>query len=155
MTDTQITVPATTPPHWANQLMVALLKTPMLQRWLGRDLMLLTFTGHKSGREYTIPVSYARDGTRVLAVTKLFRHWWRNFETRPDVRVRLAGRTHQGVATAFPGDASHLGVLHDYLKERPMDAKAYGVRRIDGEPVEEDLRELLPQVVLIRIELTD
>jgi deazaflavin-dependent oxidoreductase (nitroreductase family) len=34
--------------------------------WEGRDLLLLTTTGRKSGRKHTTPMVYTRDGDRLL-----------------------------------------------------------------------------------------
>ena len=34
--------------------------------WEGRDLLLLTTTGRKSGRKHTAPMVYVRDGDRLL-----------------------------------------------------------------------------------------
>lgn len=150
---TSVSVPRTTPPAWANAVIKLLLKTPVVERIIGRSLMLLTFTGKKSGKRYTIPVSYARSGDRVLAVTKVFRSWWKNFPTNPDVSVRLAGRDHPARAAAAVGTTADFTTLQTYLSARPMDARAYGVRRRDGALVPEDVQRLLPQIVLIDIEL--
>lgn len=155
MTQTQVSVPTTTPPAFLNSAMKVMLRTPGLQRLMGKALMLLTFTGRRTGREYTIPVSYARVGDHVLTVTKVFRHWWKNFETTPEVRVRLAGKVYSGTATSGIGDESRFEQLRDYLAERPVDAKAYGVRIEGGRPVADDVRALLPQVVLVDIVLDD
>jgi deazaflavin-dependent oxidoreductase (nitroreductase family) len=153
MTQQQITVPTGTPSAFSNSMVALMLKTPGLQRFLGRALMLLTFTGRRSGERYTIPVSYARVGDRVLAVTKVFRHWWKNFETNPEVELRLAGKVYAGRASAAVGDESRFEQLRDYLATRPMDAKAYGVRMENRSPVAEDVRALLPQVVMVDITL--
>lgn len=153
MATSQVSVPTATPPQWANALMRIALKTPGLQRLLGRSLMLLSFTGRRSGDRYTIPVSYARLGDHVLVVTKLFRHWWKNFAEHPEVEVRLAGRRYSGMACAARGSESRYEELLRYLEDRPMDAKAYGVRRVDGAVSGEDIRKLLPQIVLVDIEL--
>jgi len=153
MTQTQVSVPTTTPPAFLNKVVKVMLRTPGLQRLLGKALMLLTFTGRRTGRQYTIPVSYARVGSHVLTVTKVFRHWWKNFETHPDVQVRLAGKAYSARAIAGVGDESRFEQLSEYLAERPMDAKAYGVRIEDGRPVPADVRALLPQVVMVDISL--
>jgi hypothetical protein len=40
-----------------NAMMKLFLKTPLLQKGLGKQLALLSFTGRHSGRRYTIPIS--------------------------------------------------------------------------------------------------
>lgn len=153
MSESTVTVPQKAPPAWLNSMMGVMLKTPGLQRWLGRGLALLTFTGRRTGKRYTIPVSYARTGDEVLVVTKKTRAWWRNFADRPVVELRLAGRIHRGRATASIGDTSRMELLRTYLSERPVDAKAFGVRNEDGLANADDVIALLPQVVLVDIEL--
>lgn len=151
----QVTVPTRTPPKWLNWMMLRMLRTPGLQRWIGEGVALLTFTGRRSGRRYTIPISYARDGTRVTALTKKTRSWWRNFADEPNVELRLAGQTFSADAIATVDDPEALPILTGFLEQRPFDAKAYGTPLRDGRLAEEDARALLPQVVLLRFELSE
>jgi deazaflavin-dependent oxidoreductase (nitroreductase family) len=51
-------------------------------------LMLLSFTGRKTGRAYTTPVSYVREGTDLLVPGG--GAWWKNL-AGGGVRVRLQG----------------------------------------------------------------
>ncbi len=45
-------------------MMKLMLKTPGLEQWLGRQLALLTFTGRKTGQQYTTPVPTLARATR-------------------------------------------------------------------------------------------
>ncbi|HET6547004.1 MAG TPA: nitroreductase/quinone reductase family protein [Solirubrobacter sp.] len=77
----------------------------------GDRLLLLTYTGRRSGREYTIPVSYVeRDGGVLIQPSKPERkRWWRNLRgAGAPVRVVLRGTERTGHAVAT-GDA-HQGV---------------------------------------------
>jgi len=149
-----VKVPTATPPGWVNALVKGLLRTPGLQSWLGRRLALITWTGRRSGRRYTTPVSYSRSDGRVIVLTKRFRPWWHNFAEQPDVELRLAGRTVQGRARAHVDDEAYLPLLTEYLEHNTADAKAYGVSLDgDGRLDERDARALLPQVVIVEIAL--
>jgi hypothetical protein len=57
---------------------------------LSRRLMLLTFTGRKTGRVYHQPVSYAPDGDTLL--TPAGGRWKLNLREGQPTRVRLRGR---------------------------------------------------------------
>jgi deazaflavin-dependent oxidoreductase (nitroreductase family) len=140
-----------------NGFMKLFLRTPGLQRLLGRSLALLTVTGRTTGRTYTIPVSYARADGSVIVLTRRSRSWWRNLEAVPGVRLRLAGRSVSGKArVGIPGDADEGATLTSFLTGRRFDAKAYGVAlQPDGRPDEADVRALLPRVVVIRITPVD
>jgi F420H(2)-dependent quinone reductase len=150
-----ITVPTVTPPHWFNAVVTGLLRTPGIERFLGRALALITFTGTKTGRTYTTPVSYYREGDEVVVITKRFRRWWRNLADGADVVLRLAGQTWKGRARARVGDESQLLTLTSFLEHRPRDARAYGLRLDEnGRADPARARALLPQLVVIRIALS-
>jgi hypothetical protein len=52
-----------------------------------RSVMLITFTGKKSGKAYLTPINYARKGDQVTAFTGA--KWWRNSEggARPHMAI--------------------------------------------------------------------
>lgn len=154
MTETEATkveLPQDKPPQWANSLMKWALTAPGLQRMVGEGVALLTFTGHRTGKSYTIPVSYHRDGDTVTVITKRQRNWWRNFEIPVEVGLRLAGREFTGKARISTDDAENLDFMTDYLAKRPIDAKAYGLAK--DEVVKEKIARIVPYIVVIRIEV--
>ncbi len=71
---TEVQIPQDIPLVWANSFMEWVLRTPVLQSWVGKELALLTFTGRRTGKTYTTPVSYQRDGDTVTMVTKRARN---------------------------------------------------------------------------------
>ena len=149
-----VEVPTWTPPRWMNAAMQFALRTPVLQTWLGRSIALITWTGRRSGRRYTTPVSYhSRDG-QVTLLSRPSRTWWRNFHEQPRVELRLAGKACTGRARASLGDESALPRLVEFFEHNARDAKAYGVRLdAQGRVDERDARALLTQVVVIEVEL--
>ena len=50
-----------------NPIVAAILRSP-LHAAMSNSTMLLTFSGRKSGRTYTTPVNYVRDGDELLVV---------------------------------------------------------------------------------------
>ncbi len=149
-----ISVSTWAPPRWVNAMVKALLETPGVERFLGRALALITVTGKRSGKAYTTPVTYYRDDDSVIVLTKRFRVWWRNLAEKPDVELRLAGRTFHGKARASVGDERELPTLVKLLEGRRADARAYGLTLgPDGKVDPGQARALLSQIVVIRIEL--
>ncbi|HZC99444.1 MAG TPA: nitroreductase/quinone reductase family protein, partial [Actinomycetes bacterium] len=73
----------------ANVPMRRLLRLPFRTPLSGR-LMLLTFTGRKTGRTYRQPVSYVPDGDTLL--TPAGGRWKLNLREAEPIRVRLRGR---------------------------------------------------------------
>ena len=76
--------------RFVNPVMKALLRSPM-HRLLSKNLMLLTVTGRKTGRTYTLPVGRheSPDGTFVLSAGG---NWRLNLRGGAAVRVTLDGR---------------------------------------------------------------
>ncbi len=148
----EVRMPEDKPPAWANSFMKWMLSTPGLQGLVGREVALLGFRGRKSGKAYTIPVSYQRDGTTVTVVTKKVRNWWRNFETPAEVELRLAGLNYSGEAEIITVDEEALEFMTQYLEKRPIDAKAYGLKK--DEIAKANVARLMPHIVVIRIEVT-
>lgn len=82
---------------FVNPLVVALLRSPF--HWVAsKGLLLLTVTGRRTGRRYTIPVGYQMDGGRyVILVSKARRkNWWRNYLDPAPIELTVGGRTLQG-----------------------------------------------------------
>ena len=78
-----------------NPLLKALLRSPFHSRVSGQ-LMLLTFTGRKTGKKFSTPVGYLRKGNQVLVFTHSA--WWKNFIGSAPVSLRIQGRELQGIA---------------------------------------------------------
>lgn len=145
-------VPMDAPPRWANSWMKWALTTPVIQSVVGQGVALLTFEGRRTGKRYTIPVSYQREDDTVTIITKRPRNWWRNFETPSEVEIRLAGRQYTGKAHVDTDDSGNLRFMTDYLARRPIDAKAFGLSR--DALTEERIARVLPHLVIIRIAIT-
>ena len=81
--------------HRVNPFVAAILRS-RLHSLVSGALMLLTYTGRKSGRAHTIPVGYTQDGNDLLIFT--YYPWWRNLRGSARVTLRLRGRTISGPA---------------------------------------------------------
>jgi hypothetical protein len=137
-----------------NPFVGLLLRSP-LHGVMSRDVMLLGVTGRRTGRRYTMPVSYLRDGDRVRAFTGREMIWWRNLRDGAEVTVVIAGRARRGHAEAVAGDTDRIAdALGDFLTRLPRDAVYYDVALDAGHrPVVTDVRRAADQVVLIEIAL--
>jgi hypothetical protein len=78
-----------------NPIMRALLRSP-LHRPLSKQFMLLTVTGRKTGRTYTVPVGrHELEGTLVVYAAG---SWRRNLRGGAPVRLTIDGRERTGYA---------------------------------------------------------
>lgn len=126
---------------------------------LSRTLMLLTFRGRRSGRSYTVPVQYAREGSTVIvyAGSSAGKTWWRNLAAGAEVTLRIKGRDLEGHAVAVLNDpeAATAG-LRIWLRRFPSSANRLGVARDpDGRYDPQDLARAAERIVIVRIELRE
>lgn len=85
----------------ANAIATAILRSP----WHGmrsERLLLLTFTGRKSGKEFTTPLRYVQEG-ETLRMTVVY-PWWKNLVGGATVRVLLRGKIRSGTAEVRPAE---------------------------------------------------
>ena len=109
-----------------NPLVRALLRSP-LHRLLSGALLLLTYTGRRTGRAHAIPVMYARDAERlvVFAAWPECKRWWRNFDGAPGaVRVRERGRWVDGTAQVVRAPERLAAARRVYLERFPKASSA-------------------------------
>lgn len=76
-----------------------------------RPLILLTTTGAKSGKPYTTPVMYLRDGERLAVFathggSPTHPDWYHNLMAHPTVTVEVGAETFQARASTAP-EAEH------------------------------------------------
>lgn len=77
-----------------------LLRSP-LHFLMSGHVLLLTFTGRKSGRRYSTTAEYMREGNTLTLFTQRQRLWWKNFQGGAAVTVHLRGHEISGQAEAF------------------------------------------------------
>lgn len=144
------------PSAFSNRMISLLLHTPLLHRVMSDKLLLLTFTGRKSGKRYTTPVGYVRTGDTVTILTKWFRPWWRNFLETAPVEFLMTGKTYHGKCKALTDEATTIPAIVEAIKTYPVNAEFYGVRLTsDKNPDMDDVRRIAPKVVVLQISLTE
>ncbi|HEV7132880.1 MAG TPA: nitroreductase family deazaflavin-dependent oxidoreductase [Gaiellaceae bacterium] len=77
--------------------------------WEGRDLLLLTTTGRKSGKQFTTPIMVTRDGDRLLVYASQagapdHPDWFLNILADPHVVVEVGDERYPAIATPLEGD---------------------------------------------------
>lgn len=133
-----------------NPVMRFLLRSPLHALW-SRSLMLITFTGRKSGRKFTTPVRYIRIGTTVRCFTSAENQWWRNLRGGADVVLHIEGRERPYRATVIDNDPVVIkAALRDYLALFPQDAAYHDIRlRKDKRPVSDDLERASQHAIVV------
>lgn len=98
--------------------------------FVGRQLLVLTTTGAKSGEQREIPLVYTRDGDRYIIVASkggapTHPDWYHNLVADPQATIEVLGETIPVTATTIEGPerdrlyAGHADLhpsFHDYPK---------------------------------------
>ena len=116
------TLAATLRGHVVNPVVRSLLRTPA-HRLLSGSVLLLAYTGRRSGLQRELPAMFAvlDDRYVVVAGRPETKTWWRNFagDVRP-VTVTVAGRPHSCRARLLePGTIEYQLALDAYRERFP------------------------------------
>ena len=76
-----------------NLLMKPLLRS-RLHSLVSKHYLLISFTGRKSGKLYSTPVEYMREGDVLTFFTQRQRTWWKNLQQNAPVTVRICGQDY-------------------------------------------------------------
>ena len=111
--------------------------------WKGRDLLLLTTTGRRSGKRHTTPMAYTRDGERLLTYASnsgADEHpgWYLNVIATPEVVVEVGDERFDATATPLQGE------------EREREYAAQSARVPAFAEYQENTTRLIPVVALRR-----
>ena len=129
-----------------NKVPAAVLRSP-LHHMMSNKYLLLSFTGRKSGKRYTTPVAYLKEGETLLMTTDS--PWWKNLRgtdgAGPPVSVRVKGREYEGIGEVVTDETEVVRVLARFLQMQPGYGKFVGVKggaggRVDPSMVEEAAR---------------
>jgi deazaflavin-dependent oxidoreductase (nitroreductase family) len=133
-----------------NPMMRILLRSPMHSP-ISESLMLITFTGRKSGRQFTTPVRYVEKGETICCFTSSDTQWWRNLRGGAEVTLRISGkdaRCHAEVIENNPQEAKRR--LREYLTQYPQDADYHDIRlNKDKSLVEADLNAAADHAIVV------
>ncbi len=139
-------------PPFVNNTMKFILHSP-LHGLVSKTILVINFTGRKSGKPYSTPVSYSRTGDRVV----IFTHGEcvKNLEGGAPVTLRIRGRDYNGQAEPVPADrAVKIAGLTEHLKQVRSDAGFYSVTFDEaGNPRPDEVEKAVDDVVMIRFSL--
>ncbi|MFH5207091.1 hypothetical protein ACHIPZ_02475 [Antrihabitans sp. NCIMB 15449] len=96
-----------------NKVVVAVLDLPVIGKLAGKSMTVITYTGRKSGKTFSLPVGFTQKGN-VLSIGVAFpekKNWWRNFQNDGDkLTVALHGVDRTGHAVSRRNDKGQVSV---------------------------------------------
>jgi F420H(2)-dependent quinone reductase len=96
-----------------NAPVAAMATSPRFGKLLNRNIAMLTYTGRRSGRTFSIPVAYRRSGDDVVVSVNLpdAKTWWRNFlDDGGPLTLRLDETERAGHAVAKQDEKGRVTV---------------------------------------------
>lgn len=120
----------------ANPFVRLILRSP-LHGLMSAALLLITYHGRKTGKEYSLPVQYVQDGKHIYIVPGApeQKNWWRNLKDAMSVQITLRGETMTGNGILLKQDTDAETIVTGaglYLRRFPSLAKYYHVR-VEGD----------------------
>ena len=115
-------------------------------RWEGRDLLLLTTTGRKTGRRHTTPIVFTRSEDSLLvygsnAGGPSHSDWYLNLLADPHVVVEVRTERYEAIATPLVGEerdrefaaqVARNPVFGDYAQKTDRVIPVIALSRADG-----------------------
>ena len=135
-----------------NDFMAWVLRSP-LYGILSKGMMLITVTGRKTGKKYTLPVEYFEADGFLWIVTSRDRTWWRNLQNGAEVELLLKNQPLNAYASLVTNLEQVETHLLDYVRKAPLAAKAMGLRMENKIPNAEDLAREANKRLFVRIQL--
>jgi deazaflavin-dependent oxidoreductase (nitroreductase family) len=138
--------------RFVNPVVVALLRSP-LHRLASKNLMVLTVTGRKSGRRYTLPVTRHEqsDGSLVVSAAGGWRH---NLQDGAEVDVTLDGRDRTARVMVEEDPIRAAEVFKGLLES--TNPRAAGVKvNVHHSPTPDEIRPVLAQRVIAYLTLAE
>jgi len=137
-----------------NPLVTAMLRSP-LHRFVSPALMLVTVTGRRSGRTYTMPVGYLDDGDALVVLVNdaPLKQWWRNYLDGGPITVELGRKRLDGTAHVVSPDSGEFRRrAESSFRRARFIARIFG---IDFDPSRgltvAQLQQLAARVAIVRI----
>ncbi len=121
-----------------NTVLIPLLRSPG-HKLVSKTVMLITFTGRKTGQEYSFPVGYAREDNTITMFTRKDRHWWRNLKDGAEVTLRIRGEDLKAKAISMLQD--DVETMYPIMEEMYPSLS------------EKEKIELAPKMVMIQLEI--
>ena len=143
--------PYPSPPAYISQIVKMILRSP-LHVLMSHQTMLLTLQGRKTGKTYTVVVTYIQDGKMVFFLSRA--NWWKNLRGGAKVLLQLRGKAVTGFAEAVFDQSLTEEKITQIVEMNAKEAKYFSVVMDNQNTVDPASVKLSAQhFILIRIRL--
>ena len=135
-----------------NDFMAWVLRSPF-HGLLSKNMLLITVTGRKTGRQYTTPVEYFEQDGDLWVLTSRDRTWWRNVNGGAEVSLWIKHKLVSAFGETVQSPPEVEAELKEYARRRPVSARALGLDGADGESSAGALRRVAQDRLFVRLKL--
>ena len=137
-----------------NPLTRAIARSP-LHPLISDNIVVLIFPGIKSGRIYSIPVSYLETSDKeMVCLTDRPYIWWRNLINNKNIQILLRGKLlNANVEVEFENDNLIAEKLKEMCLHSKVDAYFANVKFKNNVPIEEDIIAASSKMTLIKLSI--
>ena len=113
-------------------------------QFAGAPIVIVNHTGAKSGKTYTTPLVYSKDGNRFVIIASMAGapnnpDWYHNIKANPTVTLEIGTERFQAKATVTSGEererlfnaqAAIMPVFNDYRKKTTRQIPVIALERV-------------------------
>jgi deazaflavin-dependent oxidoreductase (nitroreductase family) len=132
-----------------NPIIIWLLRSP-LHSLMDKSTILVTITGRKSGKKYTFPISFMRDGDTLLMISQREHTWWKNLRGCAQVTLYMQGYTSKARGEAFTDTETVANKLLLFLQQFPRYQRLIHIKLLaNGQPENPEAFQRFAQEMVI------
>jgi hypothetical protein len=102
-----------------NTIMKTILRSPF-HGGLSEMIMIIGFTGRKTGRRYATPVTYMQQGDTITCFTRSA--WWKNLRGGAPVTLRVQGAVLRGTAHPVTEPEAVAAGARRFIEQKGLEA---------------------------------
>jgi len=136
-----------------NDFMSWVLRSPF-HGMLSNGMMLITVTGRKTGKKYTMPVGYYEESGYLWVITSRDRTWWKNLREGANVDLLLKRKPVKAYAEPDLDEESVKERMYEYLRHVPQAAKPMNIRVENGKANADDVARVAREKLFVSLRLT-
>jgi hypothetical protein len=140
--------------YFGNPFVKILLRSP-LHHFIDKNVVLIQYTGRKTGEPRSVPVNYLQMGNILHIISLKNRNWWRSMRGGASVRVLMNGKERNGWAELVEDNKKVTSELRLIYTEHPQNAHFIQIGLDENrKPLEADLQVAAKKRVAILIQLS-
>ncbi len=134
-----------------NPIVTLLLRSP-LHFLASKSLMVVTFWGRKSGKQFSTPVRYLREDNTIVSFSSDDTAWWRNLRDGAKASLLVQGDSIECATTVIERDTEKVREwLEYYFKQFPQDAAYHDVKLYADGTVDEETMAAAAEHAIVMI----